>query len=79
MKRNKRPRRLDYTVRTSSVRDIPFAVGIHQLPPNHRPSLLRWLRRRARTLRHLHPAVTPARHTRTFYQLDPTTGTWKQL
>lgn len=43
--RRNRPRRLDYTV------DLPFAVSVHQLQPQHR----------------------------TFYQLDPTTGTWEQL
>ncbi|MFN2166855.1 MAG: hypothetical protein ACK2U9_11415 [Anaerolineae bacterium] len=73
MRRSKRPRRLETSV------DLPFAAGIHQLPPHHRPSLLVWLRRYARTLRRLDPAVAPARQTCTFYQLDPTTGTWEQL
>jgi len=72
-RRRRGPRRLDYTV------DIPFAAGVHQPPPNHRPHLLRWLRRYARTLRRLHPPAALARHTRTFYQLDPTTGTWHEL
>jgi hypothetical protein len=68
MNRRQRPRRLNYEV------DIPFAVNVHQLEPQQRSSLLAWLRRQRCCLgrRRRHPQ-------RTFYELDPITGTWERL
>jgi hypothetical protein len=67
MKRSKRPNRLDHAL------DIAFAQAIRHTPAQHRPDLLRWLRR----LRHIptHHAHPP----RTFYHLDPHTGHWHRL
>ncbi|MFN2245288.1 MAG: hypothetical protein ACK2U2_23560 [Anaerolineae bacterium] len=84
MRRSKRPRRLETSV------DIPFAAGMSHLPPNQRPHLLRWLRRlRPGPLPSCLPTrpcplpsclpTRPCHPHRTFYQLDPTTGTWEQL
>ena len=73
MRRSKRPRRLETSV------DIPFAAGMSHLPPNQQPHLLRWLRRlRPGPLPSCLP-TRPCHPHRTFYQLDPTTGTWEQL
>ena len=59
--------------------ELDFRRAVRRVPRRDRPGLRALLRRYARTLAQPDPGVAPARHTRTFYQLDPATGHWRRL
>ena len=58
---------------------IDFRHALRRVPRRDRPGLRHWLRSFALTTNQLDPGVAPARHTRTFYILDPATGHWRRL
>jgi hypothetical protein len=64
--------------------DLDFRRTMRHVSRLQRPGLRALLRRQAErrsagTLSQLDPAAALARHTRTFYELDPVIGHWRRV